>query len=93
MKILVGAREINRGLIIVDLWKGIFDHFEMKSREDCPACIWQQMSQEADDGPSTAELINSSLIVTGEIHQFHDGLHRITCDISVGTPIRAPPSL
>ena len=38
MKILVGAEEINRGLIIVDVWKGDFDHLKIEPRVDCPAC-------------------------------------------------------
>ncbi len=37
MKILVGS-EVNRGLIMVDIWKGIFHRFKMEPREDCPAC-------------------------------------------------------
>jgi molybdopterin/thiamine biosynthesis adenylyltransferase len=37
IKILVGA-EINRELITVDIWKGIFHHLKVARREDCPAC-------------------------------------------------------
>jgi len=69
------------------------NHKSLEIRPDCPACLWQQMSQEADDGPTAAELITSSLLVTDETPQLFDGLHLITCDISIGTPIRAPPSL
>ncbi len=38
MKILVGARDINRGVIIIDVWKGTFEHINIKRRDDCPAC-------------------------------------------------------
>ena len=37
IKILVGA-EINRELITVDIWKGVFHHLKVAPREDCPAC-------------------------------------------------------
>ncbi len=37
MKILVGS-EVNRGLIMVDIWKGIFHRFKIEPNEDCPAC-------------------------------------------------------
>jgi len=38
MKILVGAKNINRDRIIIDVWEGIFHHFKIRSNEDCPAC-------------------------------------------------------
>lgn len=38
MKILVGTEEINRGLIIVDVWKDAFEHLKIEPRVDCPAC-------------------------------------------------------
>ena len=38
MKILVGVKEVNRELIIVDVWQGIFERIEIKPRENCPAC-------------------------------------------------------
>ncbi len=38
MKIIVGNKEINRGLILLDVWKGDFDHIQIKPRENCPAC-------------------------------------------------------
>ncbi len=38
MKILVGSEEINRGLIMIDVWKGSFDNIKLGPREDCPAC-------------------------------------------------------
>ena len=38
MKILVGASEINRDLIVVDVWRGEFSHLKLNKRADCPAC-------------------------------------------------------
>ncbi len=38
MKILVGAKEINRELIIIDVWKGTFQHLKVAPSPDCPAC-------------------------------------------------------
>ncbi len=38
MKILVGAKEINRELIIIDVWKGTFHRLKIVPREDCPTC-------------------------------------------------------
>jgi len=38
MKILVGAEEINRQLICIDVWTGSFDRLDTAPRHDCPAC-------------------------------------------------------
>jgi len=38
MKILVGAREINRDIIFVDVWQGTFERFKPSPRLDCPTC-------------------------------------------------------
>jgi len=38
MKILVGAEEINRDLIVIDVWEGTFDRFKISAHKDCPAC-------------------------------------------------------
>jgi len=38
LKILVGAEEINRDLISIDVWRGNFHRFKISAREDCPAC-------------------------------------------------------
>ncbi len=81
-------------VISVSTFANLFhNHESMEIRPDCPACLWQQLDQEANDGPTAAELVTSSLIVTNETPQLHDGLLRISCDITIGTPIRAPPSL
>lgn len=38
MKILIGAEEINRELIVVDVWKETFHNLRIEPRADCPAC-------------------------------------------------------
>ena len=38
LKVLVGAGEINRDLVTIDVWEGTFHHYKISSREDCPAC-------------------------------------------------------
>jgi adenylyltransferase/sulfurtransferase len=38
LKILVGAEEINRDFIIIDIWKGTFDRLRIKPYQDCLAC-------------------------------------------------------
>ena len=38
VKILLGAPEINRDLIVTDIWFGTYDRVKVKKRADCPAC-------------------------------------------------------
>jgi len=38
MKILVGANNINRDLIYINVWEGTFKHLKISPRPDCPAC-------------------------------------------------------
>ena len=38
MKILVGAEEVNRDLIFIDVWRGTFQRLRVNPRQDCPAC-------------------------------------------------------
>ncbi len=38
LKILIGSEEVNRILIIVDVWKVTLDRVNIKPRKDCPAC-------------------------------------------------------
>jgi len=38
MKILVGAEEINRQLIIIDVWEGSFHRLEICHSQHCPTC-------------------------------------------------------
>jgi molybdopterin/thiamine biosynthesis adenylyltransferase len=38
LKILVGAKEINRNLIFIDVWDNRFQSYKVSQREGCPAC-------------------------------------------------------
>ncbi len=38
IKILVGARQVSREVVVIDVWEGTFDRFKVESRPDCPAC-------------------------------------------------------
>jgi len=38
MKILVGAKEINRDMIVIHIWEGTFHRFKISPRPDCPTC-------------------------------------------------------
>ncbi len=38
IKILVGVKEMKKGLLVVDFWERTFHQLEIKPREDCPAC-------------------------------------------------------
>lgn len=39
IKILLGAREINRDVIVIDVWEGTCDRFKVSPRRDCPTCL------------------------------------------------------
>jgi hypothetical protein len=38
MKILIGAKEINRDVIVIDVWEGSYHRFKVEPRRDCPTC-------------------------------------------------------
>lgn len=38
IKILLGSPEINRDLIMIDVWTDTFDRIEIQKRKGCPAC-------------------------------------------------------
>jgi len=38
MKILIGAKEINRDIIVINVWEGTFHRFKIDPRRDCPTC-------------------------------------------------------
>lgn len=38
IKILIGAKEINRDIILIDAWEGTFHRFKVEPRPDCPTC-------------------------------------------------------
>ncbi|MFC1917178.1 ThiF family adenylyltransferase [Chloroflexota bacterium] len=38
LKLLVGDKEINRDIIIINAWQETFHHIKVQRRKDCPAC-------------------------------------------------------
>ncbi len=62
MKILVGAEEINRDLITIDVWRGEFDHFKIAHRADCPACRGEYQFLEARFGTRTTSLCGQDAV-------------------------------
>ncbi|MFC2032188.1 ThiF family adenylyltransferase [Chloroflexota bacterium] len=63
MKILIGAGEVNRELIIVDVWNGTFKHLKIQHREDCPACNGKYEFLEGEFGIKTTSLCGQSRAV------------------------------
>jgi len=63
MKILVGAEDVNRELITVDVWKGTFDHFKVKPRQGCIACSGKYEYLERRFGIKTTSLCGQSRAV------------------------------
>lgn len=63
LKILVGAQEVNRGLIVVDVWEGTFERFEIRPRHDCPACLGKYQFLEEKFALKTTSLCGQSRAV------------------------------
>jgi len=63
MKILVGAGEVNRELIMVDVWKGTFHRLKIEAREDCPACHGKYEFLMGKPGIKTTSLCGQSRAV------------------------------
>ncbi len=62
MKILVGAEEINRDLIMIDIWREEFDHLEIAHRADCPACRGEYEFLEARFGTRATSLCGQNAV-------------------------------
>jgi len=62
MKILVGAKEINRDLIIIDVWKGSFYRLKISPRQDCPACLGKYEFLEGEFGVRTTSLCGQNAV-------------------------------
>ncbi|MFQ6121907.1 MAG: ThiF family adenylyltransferase [Dehalococcoidales bacterium] len=62
MKILVGAKEINRDLITIDVWQGIFHHLKITPRQDCPACQGKYEFLQAKFGIRTTVLCGQNSV-------------------------------
>lgn len=62
MKILLGAENINRDLILIDAWEGEFNRFKISSRADCPACQGKFEFLEARFGTRTTSLCGQNAV-------------------------------
>jgi len=62
IKILVGAKEISRDLITIDIWRDEFNHFRVSSHKDCPACHGEYEFLEARYGTRTTSLCGQNAV-------------------------------
>ncbi len=62
MKILVGASEINRDLIVVDVWRGELSRMKLKPRTGCPACQGEYEFLEAKYGTRATSLCGQDAV-------------------------------
>lgn len=62
MKLLVGAENINRDLIMIDVWEDKFNHFKIKPREDCPSCQGKYEFLQARFGTRTVALCGQNAV-------------------------------
>ena len=59
---MVGAKEINRQLVCIDVWTGDFDRLEISTREDCPACRGKYEFLEGKFGIKTTSLCGQNMV-------------------------------
>jgi len=71
MKILVGAEEINRQLVIIDVWRGKFNRFEIGRRSDCVVCQGEYEFLAGKFGTKTTSLCgqNAVQVVNSEVNE------------------------
>ncbi len=62
MKILVGAENINRDLILIDVWEGSFNRFKVSPRAECPSCQGKFEFLEARFGTKTTSLCGQNAV-------------------------------
>ncbi len=62
MKILVGNKDINRGLTFIDVWEGSFYHLGINARKDCPACHGRYEFLEGNFGIKTTALCGQNAV-------------------------------
>jgi adenylyltransferase/sulfurtransferase len=62
MKILIGAEEINRDLIIIDVWEETFHHLKIGRHENCPACQGKYEFLEGKFGLSATALCGQNAV-------------------------------
>lgn len=62
MKILIGDNEVNRDLILIDVWRGDFSHLEVSKRADCPSCRGEYEYLEAKYGTRATSLCGQNAV-------------------------------
>lgn len=62
LKLLVGAKEINRQLLIIDVWGSSFDRVTICASPRCPACQGQYEFLDARYGLKTASLCGQNAV-------------------------------
>ncbi len=62
MKILVGTEEINRDLIMIDVWRSEFSRFKIGRHADCPACHEEYEFLEARFGTRATSLCGQNAV-------------------------------
>ncbi|MEE8418531.1 MAG: ThiF family adenylyltransferase [Dehalococcoidales bacterium] len=62
MKILIGSPDINRDLIVIDVWRGETNHLKVGKRADCPACRGEYEFLEAKFGAKTTSLCGQNAV-------------------------------
>jgi len=62
IKILVGAEEINRDLIMIDVWRGKFSRFKIGRRADCLTCQGKYEFLEGKFGTKTTSLCGQNAV-------------------------------
>ena len=62
IKVLVGAKEINRNLIVFDVWQGSFHSFKVDARQDCPSCQGRYEFLEGRFGVKTTTLCGQNAV-------------------------------
>ncbi len=62
MKVLVGAKEINRNIIVFDVWYGSFHNLKVDARQDCPPCQGRYEFLEGRVGVKTTTLCGQNAV-------------------------------
>jgi adenylyltransferase/sulfurtransferase len=62
IKILTGSKNINRDLIIIDVWEDHFDRLKVLRRDDCPACRGQYEYLEGKFSTKTTSLCGQNAV-------------------------------
>jgi len=84
MKILVGAEEINRRLIVIDVWQGSFHSVEISPREDCPACQGKYEFLERKLGLRTVSLCGQNAVQVLNPEIKHISLEELAARLKAG---------